>query len=156
MATTATGSRQIGPLGTTARVIVGLGLVAYVAVDYRVLVSWLLGLVGLPALALAGQWWRARRTPARLNLTGPAGYGVSIVLFLVLFLPQWFVPGMFVLWAAGVVFFGLSMLAAALRGYAGCEVLAVSNWVLRRDDQVGCILFTPVDQWEHRHRTAAT
>ncbi len=37
------------------------------------------------------------------------------------------------------------MLIAAARGYAGCEVLAVSNWVLARDDQVGCALFAPVD-----------
>jgi hypothetical protein len=29
------------------------------------------------------------------------------------------------------------MLLAAARGYAGCEVLAVSNWLLHRDDQVG-------------------
>jgi len=28
-------------------------------------------------------------------------------------------------------------------------VLAVSNWLLRRDDQVGCVLFAPVDQLEH-------
>ena len=41
---------------------------------------------------------------------------------------------------------------AALRGYAGCEVLAMSNWLLGRDDQVGCALFWPLDQLEH-HRT---
>jgi hypothetical protein len=41
---------------------------------------------------------------------------------------------------------------AAARGYAGCEVLAASNWLLRRDDQVGCAVFWPVDQLEH-HRT---
>jgi len=28
-------------------------------------------------------------------------------------------------------------------------VLAVSNWLLRRDDQVGCVLFAPVDPLEH-------
>ena len=43
-----------------------------------------------------------------------------------------------------------SMLLAALRGYAGCEVLAVSNWLLRRDDQVGCAVFWPIDQLERR------
>jgi hypothetical protein len=32
------------------------------------------------------------------------------------------------------------MLLAAARGYAGCAVVALSNWVLRRDDQVGCLL----------------
>jgi hypothetical protein len=45
-------------------------------------------------------------------------------------------------WAAAVL--------AAARGYAGCEVLAVPNWPLRRDDQVGCVLFTPVDALERR------
>jgi hypothetical protein len=46
------------------------------------------------------------------------------------------------------VFLGASMLLAAWRGYAGCETLAISNWLLRRDDQVGCILFTPLDKLE--------
>lgn len=159
MAVTMTGSRRIGSLGTTARVVVGLALLAYVAVYEQagwrlVLVSWLVGLVGLPALAVAAQWWRVRHAPARLDMTGPLGYAISLGVFVVLFVPQWFVPGMFVLWAAGVIFFGASMLLAAVRGYAGCEVLAVSNWLLRRDDQVGCVVFTPVDHWEHHHRDA--
>ncbi len=46
---------------------------------------------------------------------------------------------------AALIFYGASMLLAAVRGYAGCEVLAVSNWLLRRDDQVGCVVFAPVD-----------
>jgi hypothetical protein len=45
------------------------------------------------------------------------------------------------------------MWLAAARGYAGCEVLAVSNWLLRRDDQIGCAVFWPIDQLE-QHRTA--
>jgi hypothetical protein len=48
------------------------------------------------------------------------------------------------------LFYGSSMLLAAARGYAGCEVPAASNWVLRRDDQVGCVLFWPVDETERR------
>ncbi|MDP8928339.1 MAG: hypothetical protein M3O70_07115 [Actinomycetota bacterium] len=42
------------------------------------------------------------------------------------------------------------MLLAALRGYAGCEVLSVSNWLLGRDDQLGCILFSPLDHLEKK------
>jgi hypothetical protein len=42
-------------------------------------------------------------------------------------------------------FFGLSMLLAALRGYDGCEVLAVSNLLLRRQDAIWCPLYTPFD-----------
>jgi hypothetical protein len=37
----------------------------------------------------------------------------------------------------------------AARGYAGCEVLAVSNWLLRRNDQVGSADFWAI---EHRER----
>jgi hypothetical protein len=29
-------------------------------------------------------------------------------------------------------------------------VLAVSNWLLRRDDQAGCMLFSPLDDQERR------
>jgi hypothetical protein len=32
------------------------------------------------------------------------------------------------------------------------EVLALSNWLLRRDDQVGCVLFSPIDQLERHLR----
>jgi hypothetical protein len=46
------------------------------------------------------------------------------------------------------------MLLAAARGYAGCEVLAVPNWLLRRDDQVGCVVFAPVDALERRRAAA--
>jgi hypothetical protein len=53
---------------------------------------------------------------------------------------------------AALLFYGASMWLASVRGYAGCEVLAASNWLLGRDDQVGCALFWPVDQLEH-HRT---
>jgi hypothetical protein len=51
---------------------------------------------------------------------------------------------------AVLIFYGASMQLAALRGYGGCEVLAVSNWLLRRDDQVGCLVFAPVDLLERR------
>jgi hypothetical protein len=46
------------------------------------------------------------------------------------------------------------MLLAAVRGDAGCEVLAVSNWLLRRDDQIGCLLFWPIDHAERRRTHA--
>jgi len=50
-----------------------------------------------------------------------------------------------------MIFYCASMLLAAARGYGGCEVLAVSNWLLRRDDQIGCLVFAPVDALERRH-----
>jgi hypothetical protein len=43
------------------------------------------------------------------------------------------------------VWIGASMLLAAVRGYAGCELLAFPNALTGRRDQLGCILFTPID-----------
>jgi len=48
------------------------------------------------------------------------------------------------------VFYGVTMLLAAALGYAGCEVSAISNWVLRRRDQIGCPVLTPIDALDHR------
>jgi hypothetical protein len=146
--------RGIGPLGTTARVVVGGLLLASVTWGHLSrgfhLSAWLLGLVGFPALVLAGQWLRARRTPTPVQATGPVAHALNVAVFLVLYLLE---PTS----DAALLFYGASMWLAAVRGYAGCEVLAVSNWLLGRDDQIGCAVFWPIDQWEHRrgHRAAA-
>lgn len=146
--------RRIGMLGTAARVVVGVGLLAWVVTGELngsglSPVAWPLGLAGFPAVAAVGQWWRTHSHPARLD-AGLAGYVINGVLLLGLFLPQWFVPGAWILWDAGLIFVGVSALLAAARGYAGCEILAISNWLLRRDDQVGCVLFSPTDHFDHR------
>lgn len=46
------------------------------------------------------------------------------------------------------------MLVAAFRRSGGCEVTAISNALLGRDDQVGCALFAPVDLAEAQVRRA--
>ena len=46
------------------------------------------------------------------------------------------------------VFYGTSMLVAAMRRTGGCEVTAISNLLLHRDDQIGCALFGPIDLLE--------
>ena len=43
------------------------------------------------------------------------------------------------------VFYGTSMVLAAVRRAGGCEVTAISNVLLRRDDQIGCAPFGPID-----------
>jgi hypothetical protein len=142
--------RPIGPIGTTARILVGTLLVGSVAQGHLARgfhpSAWALGLLGFPAVLVGLQWLRARRTPTRLEATGPVGHALNLAAFLVLYL-----------WEptsdAALLFYGASMWLAAVRGYAGCEVLAVSNWLLGRDDQVGCAVFWPLDQLEDQ-RTA--
>ncbi len=52
---------------------------------------------------------------------------------------------------AATLFYATTMLVAAWRGQPGCELTLVSNWILRRDDQVGCPIFWPIDALEARH-----
>jgi hypothetical protein len=149
----ATDRRAIGVAGTTARVIVGLGLLGSVAWGHLRggfhPAPWLLGLVGFPAVLLAWQWPRARRVPASLRATGPVGHVGNLAVFLALYLTPWYAPALQATSDAALLFYGASMLLAALRGDAGCKVLALPNALLGRDDQVGCPVFAPIDQLEH-------
>jgi hypothetical protein len=144
-----TRQRHIGPVGTAARVVVGLALLGSVVYGHLSgtfrPAPWVLGLVGFPALLLSWQWWRSRRGLGRFEAVGPMAHVVNIAVFLALYLTPYYAPVLSVTSDAALLFYGASMLAAGLRGYAGCEVLAVSNWLLRRDDQVGCLLFAPID-----------
>jgi hypothetical protein len=144
--------RAIGRWGTAARLSVGVFLLADVAFGPIARgfhpAAWVLGLVGFPAVLLVAQWLRTRRGHAPLRATGPVGHAANAAVFVALYATPWYAPALSVTSDAALIFYGASMLLAAARGYRGCEVLAVSNWLLRRDDQVGCLLFAPVDHAE--------
>ena len=119
-AVTLSSGRRIGVVGTAARLVVGVLLVGSVIVGqwFRGFhpASWLLGLVGFPAVVLAWQWWRSRRHPGRLMATGPVGHTVNLAVVLVLYLTWWYAPGLSVTSDAALLFYGTSMLLAAARG----------------------------------------
>lgn len=142
--------RAIGIGGTIVRVVVGLLFLYPLLVGRFEWNELLLGLVGFPLILLFWQRLRLRRTSAQLQATGLIGFIVNVAVFLALYLTPVYFPPLSVTSDAALIFYGASMLLAALRGYAGCEVLAVSNWLLRRDDQVGCVFFSPVDALEKR------
>jgi hypothetical protein len=140
--------RKIGIIGTTARVFVGMWLVGsalhghIVRGPFRPL-PWIIGLVILPAVFLIWQWARARRNPSRLKANGPIASTINIIIFFYFWL--WTPASISFMSDAVLIFYGASMLIAAIRGYAGCEALAISNWMLQRDDQLGCLFFSPID-----------
>ena len=146
--------RGIGTIGTVARVALGIVLVGDVAWGHLTAgfhpAAWAVGLVVFPIILLAWQWLRARRGTGRLQATGPLGFALNAAVFLALYLTPLYAPALSFTSDAALIFYGTSMLLAAARGYAGCEVLAMSNWLLRRDDQIGCVVFWPIDQAERR------
>jgi hypothetical protein len=132
--------RVIGMWGTLARLAVGAVLLA---VAFVVGVGWddaAIGLVGFPAAVMLVLAIRGRAA-APLRFFGSRGHlinGVIVVAAFVLLTP------------AALLFYGASMLLAGTRGYAGCEVFALSNWLWRRDDQIACAIFSPIDAIEGR------
>jgi hypothetical protein len=99
--------------------------------------TWALGLIGFSALVLAWHWWRIHRSPVPFHDTSPLSFALSVALPLTLYLTWWYASA-----------FSVTS-DTALRGYTGCEMLALSNWLLRRTDQIACAVFTPIDSLEH-------
>ena len=132
--------RSIGMWGTLARLAVGAVLLA---VAFVVGVGWddvAVGLVGFPAAVMLALAIRGR-SAAPLRFYGSAGHlinGAIVVAAFVFLTP------------AALLFYGASMLLAGTRGFAGCEVFALSNWLWRRDDQIACAIFSPIDAIEGR------
>lgn len=139
--------RRIGTIGTTSRVLVGLGLLYLALADG---LSWgltgreaSLGLVGFPAVMVA-LGLAARRFAGRpVQFMGPLGLVVNTAVIVALFLNGY-------TFDAAALFYGVTMFVAAWRAQPGCEATVLSNWILRRDDQIGCPTFAPIDEAEAR------
>lgn len=148
--------RAIGPVGSAARTLAGLALVSAVLdgelTTHLTPLAWALGLVGFPLLALAGHSWWARRHPAPITATGVRISLLGVTLLLALYFTWWYAPPLAATSDGVMLFYGVSLLLAAIRGAAGCEVLAVSNWLLQRHDQIACVVFFPIDALERRER----
>jgi hypothetical protein len=91
-----------------------------------------------------------RRAARRRHTTGPRYTGpLAIVLncaVIVLLLVNPYTGG------GAELFYGTSLLVGAWSRRPDCEATVLSNWILSRDDQVGCPVFTPIDAAEARLR----
>jgi hypothetical protein len=136
--------RRIGPLGTTLRVVVGLGLLYLAGWG----IEWydpLVGLVALPAIALALGLGARRYAAEPVRFDGPLGTALNCALIVALVANPYTTGGT-------ALFYGATLLIAAWRGQPGCEATVIPNLILHRDDQIGCPTFTPIDQAEARMR----
>ncbi len=138
-------TRRIGRWGAAARTVTGVVLILVAAVAGVGVLDAILGLVAFPVAVLGVLALRGVNAPP-VRLTGPAGHCVNCGLIVAAFVV---VP------VAALLFYGASMLVAAVRGYAGCELFAVSNALLGRGDEIACPLFHPVDVAEARAANAA-
>lgn len=97
-----------------------------------------LGIIGIPLFVASIQVGIAKVREEPIQATGWAGTIGNIIFLAILF-------NIAFLHNAVFFYLGFSMLLAAIIGYAGCETLAISNWILNRRDEVGCVLFSAFD-----------
>lgn len=139
--------RRIGPVGTASRVLGGLGLLVLAFADEG---SWgldwydaALGLLVFPAVMVAVGLAARRYKGRSVRFTGPVGLALNLAVLAGLFLNNYTAT-------AAALFYGATLLVAAWRAQPGCEATVLSNWILRRDDQIGCPTLTPIDAVEAR------
>jgi hypothetical protein len=143
-------TRDIGPFGTTARVLAALALL-YIAGGAS-LGSWgieledaIVGLVALPALMVGLGLAARRHARGPIRFMGPLGIAVNLAVIFALVSNEYTGGG-------ATIFYGTTLLIAAWLGRAGCEATVISNLALGRDDQIGCPTLTPIDVAEARLR----
>lgn len=136
---------RIGPIGTATRLLVGLGLLYLALADGA---SWglawheaLLGLVAFPAVMLFFGLGARLFAEGPVRFDGPVGIAANTAVIAALVLFDYTA-------SAAALFYGTTLLVAAWRAQPGCEATVLSNWILGRDDQIGCPTFTPIDEAE--------
>ena len=148
--------RQIGPIGTIVRLLLAPTLIYFgfqspiedIVYPNEVFLfegRWddlILGIIVIPAVLVIWQLIRKRNNPQQLRALGSKGTIINAVITIALF----YTPLHHAMW----FYLGVSLFVAAIRGYAGCEVLAISNWITKRNDQVGCVILFPIDGLEKK------
>ena len=146
--------RQIGPIGTVVRLVVGPFLLYMAFVDgppfaqgFEWGLRWydlVVGLLVLPAVMLGVGLAARRYAPGGVRFMGTAGTLLNGAVLVAL--ANQYTGG------GAALFYGATILIAAVRGQAGCEGTMLSNWILDRNDEIGCPAFTPIDAAEERFR----
>jgi hypothetical protein len=78
-----------------------------------------------------------------IQFTGPLAICINCLVIVALVANPYTAGG-------ALLFYGVTLLVAAWRGQPGCEATVLSNLILRRDDQIGCPTFSPIDAAEAR------
>lgn len=139
--------RRIGPIGTTTRLLAVAGLLYLALFDgVRWGLEWYDAAVGLgvlPAAMIAFGLGARRYASGPVRFTGSAGTTANCLVIIALAVNPYTAGG-------AALFYGTTLIVGAWRAQPGCEATVLSNWILGRDDQVGCLVFSPIDEAEAR------
>jgi hypothetical protein len=160
-------NREIGPVGTLARVSAGVAAL-FIALFTHAFSVWNLiaGLAVLPALAIAVLPFLGPRGD-RSTAVGPDGgcppsgearpwtTECALLALVAVFVVA---ASFFTSITEGsiLIWLGASFLLSSVLGYAGCEMVALPNMLTGRQHRLPCFLFSSLDRAERRRRTLPT
>jgi hypothetical protein len=151
-------ARALGPIGTAARAIAGTVLVL-VPIASHGLARWdiFAALIVLPALSvaldrlLAAGVTRLAEVSGRLASDVTRTWTVHLTALVAILASATALTYVTPIDAGAIwLFFGVSLVVAAVRGDAGCEAVAIPNAIFRRRERTGCVAFALVDSLEGR------
>ena len=146
-------------MGRALRVLLGLVLIAYVTPVYfrvptRVAVGSLLLILGLISVYSLINIVAARRTIIAFSprLATVAAHGLLVALY-VAGASKLPILGHGTGELAAVTFLAISLVVAGVRAVPGCELMAIPDVFFRKDTELSCLIFSPLDSLERKLRS---
>lgn len=144
------------PLGRIMRLLVGVAFLVWAippsgAPTSAILLSELTA-VALLILYLLVHWALARHARPLSNWLGVVLAAGPPALLFFLGLPGGLIFGRGEGAVAVLLYIGVSLVVMALRADPGCEVMTLPNLIFRKDTQLPCFLFSPIDALERKIR----
>lgn len=135
------------PVGRVLRLCLGIGLLVQVVPFFSQADSGRIGQAVMVVLGLTVVYavihWAVSSFPTKLN----PWFGAMLAILPVVSV---FVSGGTLGEVGSVTFVGLSLLLAAVRADAGCEVMSLPGLIFGRRTHLCCLLFSPIDWLELR------
>jgi hypothetical protein len=145
-------------VGRVLRILIGFVLIVYVAPVYfqvpaRVSVGSLLLILGLIGIySLLHITVSQRIVPFGPGLGAVVANGLLVVLYFI------GTTGLLIVGRgagelAAVTFLGISLVVAGVRAVPGCELMAIPGVFFRKNSELACLIFSPLDKLERKLRS---
>lgn len=150
-------SRRAPPVGRTLRIILGLALIGYTTpvflhIPGLLVVESLLLMLGLVCFYSLIHLVLSRQIGAFASGFGAVLAASLLVAVYVAGATRLPVLGHGAGQLAVAMFLGISLVVAGIRASAGCEVMAIPGIFFSKQNELACLIFSPLDRLERKLR----
>jgi len=150
--------RRAPPLGRALRILIGLALIAYVIPVFFRVPPRFTGKVFLLVLGLIGLFSLLHIVVSRRIVAFGPSLGAVVAAGLLAALYVVGTHGSLIFGhgegaLAVITFLGISLVVAGVRAAPGCEVMAIPSLLFRKNTELACLIFSPLDNLERKLRS---